>query len=110
PSIRPYRPEDLPALDDICIRTAHNGQDSRPHYADPGVFPATFSAPYVRLEPELAFVVDDGHGQAVGYIVGTADTARFAEAFRTSWLPRVADRYPVPSGPPATPDEKIAWL
>src|SRR5690606_15447603 len=110
PRIRPYRVEDRPALDDICVRTAHNGQDSRPHYADPSVFPDTFAAPYVHLEPELAFVLDDGRGRAVGCIVGTADTVRFARTFRAAWLPLVADRHPAPPGPPRTPDEEIAWL
>jgi ribosomal protein S18 acetylase RimI-like enzyme len=110
PAIRPYRPEDRPALDDICVRTAHNGQDSRPHYTDPAIFPVTFAAPYVHLEPDLAFVLDDGQGWAVGYILGTADTARFAEAFRSTWLPLVADRYPKPPEPPRTPDEAMAAL
>ncbi|MDL2077947.1 GNAT family N-acetyltransferase [Streptomyces sp. GXMU-J15] len=109
-SVRPYRPQDLPAIEDICVRTAHNGGDSRPHYADPGVFPATFATPYVELEPESAFVLDDGRGRAVGYIVGTADTPRFAAEFRTKWLPRVAGRYPAPEAAPATPDEAIADL
>ena len=94
PAIRPYRSEDRETLDDICIRTAHNGQDSRPVYADPTIFPTIFAAPYVVLEPELAFVLDDGRGRAVGYILGTADTPRFVEAFRTKWLPLVADRHP----------------
>ncbi|MFE9773233.1 GNAT family N-acetyltransferase [Streptomyces sp. NPDC005931] len=110
PAVRRYRPEDRPALDDICVRTAYNGGDSRPHYADPCVFPATFAAPYVHLEPELAFVLDDGRGRAVGYILGTADTPRFAAAFREAWLPLVADRYPEPPGSPRTPDEEIAAL
>ncbi|MEV0304547.1 GNAT family N-acetyltransferase [Streptomyces prasinus] len=110
PSIRPYRREDRPALDDICIRTAHNGRDSRPLYRDPGVLPAIFAAPYVHLESELAFVLDDGRGRAVGYILGTADTERFARDFRAVWLPLVADRYPEPSGPPGTRDEEMARL
>ncbi|MER6011911.1 GNAT family N-acetyltransferase [Streptomyces bluensis] len=110
PAIRPYRSEDREALDDICIRTAYSGRDSRPAYADPGIFPVVFAAPYVRLEPELAFVLDDGRGQAVGYILGTADTDRFAEDFRTKWLPLVADRYPEPVGAPSTPDEAIIQL
>ncbi|MFD5661743.1 GNAT family N-acetyltransferase [Streptomyces hirsutus] len=110
PSIRPYRRGDRPALDDICIRTAHNGQDSRPLYRDPGILPAIFAAPYVHLEPGLAFVLDDGRGRAVGYILGVADTERFARDFRTAWLPLVADRYPEPSGPPGTRDEEMARL
>ncbi|MFD3731926.1 GNAT family N-acetyltransferase [Streptomyces sp. NPDC058632] len=110
PSIRPYRREDRPALDDICVRTAHNGRDSRPFYRDPSILPAVFAAPYVHLEPGLAFVLDDGQGRAVGYILGVADTERFAREFRTEWLPLVADRYPEPSGPPAALDEETAWL
>ncbi len=110
PEIRPYRPTDRPALDDICVRTAHVGQDSRPHYADPGIFPAIFAAPYVHLEPDLAFVLDDGHGQAVGYVLGTADTPRFVEDFRAKWLPLLADRYPEPKAPPRTPDDEIIPL
>jgi len=110
PAIRPYRSEDREALDDICIRTAHNGQDSRPVYVDPTVFPAIFAAPYVALEPELAFVLDDGHGRAVGYVLGTADTPRFVEDFRTEWLPLVADRHPEPAGPPTTPDHQLTRL
>ncbi|MEU6142840.1 N-acetyltransferase [Streptomyces sp. NPDC047081] len=110
PAIRPYRPEDREALDDICVRTAHNGQDSRPFYADPGIFPTIFATPYACLEPELAFVLDDGHGRAVGYIVGTVDTPGFVEAFRTKWLPLVADRYPEPAGVPSTQDEEMIAL
>lgn len=110
PHVRAYRAADRAALDDICIRTAHNGQDSRPVYADPTVVPAIFAAPYVHLEPELAFVVDDGHGRAVGYIIGAADTPAFAAAFRSRWLPLVADRYPAPAGPPVTPDEVMRGL
>ncbi|MEV7794650.1 GNAT family N-acetyltransferase [Streptomyces sp. NPDC087512] len=109
-TVRPYRPADAPALDDICVRTAHAGSGSRPVYADPGVLPAVFAAPYVHLDPGLAFVLDDGHGRAVGYILGTADTPRFVAEFRAEWLPRVARRYPAPDGPPTTPDQRMAAL
>ncbi len=114
-TVRPYRPEDARALDEICVRTGYNGRDSRPHYADPGVLTATFAAPYAHLEPGLTFVLDDGAGRAVGYILGTSDTERFAAGFRAEWLPRVAGRYPAPQDPPApgsagTLDEAIARL
>ncbi|MFM9588035.1 GNAT family N-acetyltransferase [Streptomyces scabiei] len=110
PAVRPYRPGDHDDLYEICVRTAHNGGDSTPFYTDPGVFPAAFAAPYAHLEPELTFVLDDGGGRAVGYILGTADTPAFVDAFRARWLPLVAERYPAPPGPPATPDEEIAGL
>ncbi|WP_225849061.1 GNAT family N-acetyltransferase [Streptomyces sp. HPF1205] len=111
-TVRPYRPGDLPALYDICLRTAEAGEDATPNYAprDHELLGAIFAAPYAVLEPELTFVVDDGHGQAVGYSLGTGDTAGFARRFREEWLPRVADRWPAPEGEPAGPAEVMAGL
>lgn len=107
--IRPYRTDDHAAVHEICIRTADAGQDASGSYADPDILPEIFAHPYPFLEPRLAFVADDG-GTAVGYVVGTADTAAFVRRFRAEWLPRVAGRYPAPPGQPRTPDEVMAHL
>lgn len=64
--------------------------------------PSIFAGPYLHLEPELAFVLDNGR-RAVGYILGTRDTAAFVDAYRREWLPRIAGRYPPPAGPPTEP-------
>ncbi|MFJ3669463.1 GNAT family N-acetyltransferase [Streptomyces sp. NPDC090106] len=109
-TIRPYRPDDRAALDDICVRTAYNGKDAGPFYDDPGILPAIFAQPYAALEPDLAFVLDDGRGQAVGYVVGVADTPRFAAEFRAEWLPRVIGRFPEGGGVPGTPDAEMRRL
>ena len=103
--IRPYRPSDRDAVYDICIRTGDAGQDATARYADPNILPVIFAGPYLTFEPELAFVVADDEDRAVGYVLGTADTNRFAERFATEWLPSVADRYPPLDQPPASPDE-----
>ena len=108
-TMRPYRPTDLPAVYDICVRTADAGGDARGQYSTDDLMPDLFAGPYVHLEPELAFVVDDG-SRAVGYVVGTADTARFVRAYRQEWIPRLADRYPVPPDPARTPDEHMLAL
>ncbi|MDI5973300.1 GNAT family N-acetyltransferase [Streptomyces sp. SL13] len=108
-TLRPYRPEDREALFDICVRTGHDGGDSRGIYPDLELLPSIFAAPYAVLEPELAFVVADG-GRAVGYIVGTADTPSFVSRFRTEWLPRLSTRYPAPTQAPATPTEVMVDL
>lgn len=110
PYVRAYCPGDLPAVYDICVRTAHEGRDSRHLYPDPELMPSIFAAPYAALEPELAFVLDDGHGRAAGYILGTADTPAFARAFRSVWLPTLTGRYPAPAGPPRTPSEEMIAL
>ncbi|MCX4537076.1 GNAT family N-acetyltransferase [Streptomyces sp. NBC_00841] len=111
PGPRAYHPDDHAALSDICVRTADNGGDSRHLYPDPELMPSIFATPYAYLEPDLAFVIDDGTGRAVGYILGTADTAQFVTAFRKQWLPLVEERFPEPDGPPRTPSgEMIALL
>ncbi|ROQ63483.1 acetyltransferase (GNAT) family protein [Streptomyces sp. 840.1] len=108
---RAYHPDDRAALAEICVRTADNGGDSRHLYPDPELMPSVFAAPYAYLEPELAFVLDDGTGRAVGYILGTADTLRFVTQFRERWLPLVEERYPRPAGEPRRPvDRMIALL
>lgn len=112
PAVRPYRPADLPALYGICLRTADAGEDATGRYpaADHELPGAVFAAPYAVLEPESVFVLDDGHGRAVGYVLGTGDTADFVRRFRARWLPTVAGRWPAPAAEPATPSEVMAHL
>ena len=52
PSIRPYRPADLGAVYDICVRTADAGGDARGLYSSDRLMGDIFAAPYVTLEPE----------------------------------------------------------
>nr|WP_199185889.1 GNAT family N-acetyltransferase [Streptomyces carminius] len=108
PYIRPYRPADRAAVYDVCVRLADAGGDARGLYRDDDLMPDIFAGPYLHLEPGLAFVLDDGE-RAVGYVIGAADTAAFAEAFRREWLPLVADRYPRAERP-GTPDEYMTEL
>lgn len=110
PAVRPYRPADREAVADICVRTAHNGGDSRALYPDPRLMPSLFAEPYCHFDPDLAFVLDDGTGRAVGYVVATADTERFVSQFRRQWIPRLARRYPAPTAPPRTPTEEMIAL
>ncbi|WP_333778414.1 GNAT family N-acetyltransferase [Streptomyces sp. IBSBF 3136] len=110
PTVRPYRPADRDAVADICVRTAHDGGDSRALYPDPRLMPSLFAEPYCHFDPDLAFVLDDGAGRAVGYVVATADTERFVTQFRQEWIPRLAGRYPAPTAPPRTPTEEMIGL
>ncbi|RKE22518.1 GNAT family N-acetyltransferase [Streptomyces sp. TLI_171] len=107
--VRPYEPRDRADLFDICVRTGELGGDSRQTYPDLDLLPSIFAAPYAELEPDLAFVVDDGT-RAVGYVVATADTAAFVQRFRAEWLPTVVDRYPPLTTEPGTPSEVMVHL
>ena len=107
--IRPYRDTDLRDVYDICVRTADAGGDARGKYYSEDLMPDLFAGPYVFLEPDFAFVLDDGQ-RAVGYVLGTPDTAAFARAYRERWIPRLAGRYPAPPEPPASPDDEMIAL
>jgi ribosomal protein S18 acetylase RimI-like enzyme len=110
--IRPYRDTDLRAVYDVCVRTADAGGDARGMYSSDDLMPDLFAGPYVFLEPEFAFVLDDGE-RAAGYVLGTPDTAAFVRAYRERWLPHLDGRYPVPPenpGPPGSREEELIAL
>jgi len=107
--IRPYRASDHAAVYDVCVRTADVGGDARGKYHSDDLMPDLFAGPYLFLEPDFAFVLDDGQ-RAVGYVIGTPDTAAFARAYRARWIPHLAGRYEVPPDPPTSPDEAMLAL
>jgi len=107
--IRPYRDEDLSAVYDICVRTADAGGDARGLYRTDDLMPDLFAGPYVFLEPDFAFVLDDGE-RAVGYVLGTPDTAAFVRAYRERWMPRLDGKYPEPPEPPANREDELIAL
>jgi len=94
---------------EVCLRTGDVGADATGLYSTDELLPDVFARPYLVLEPELAFVVDDGQ-RAVGYVLGTADTARWAAAHRATWLPTVAARYPLVAPPVSAEDHLVHLL
>jgi ribosomal protein S18 acetylase RimI-like enzyme len=110
PIIRGYRPADLGAVYDICVRTAEGGAGAVGRYASDLLMGDIFAAPYVTHEPQHAYVLDDGDGTAVGYILGTADTPAFVRWYREVWIPETAERMPPPADPPVTPDDGMLAL
>ncbi len=105
-SIRPYQSGDETAVYDICLRTGDDGQDATGKLADTRLLGDIWAGPYLLLEPGLAFVLDDGQ-RPVGYVLGTADTAAFVESYRRSWLPRVSERRPAPTGAPGSEEDQL---
>jgi len=102
--MRPYRESDLEAIYDICVRTGDNGGDATGKFEHPRLLADIYAAPYVYLEPGLAFVLLDEAGQPVGYVLGTASTTEFVRAYKEKWLPRMASTYPVAAPGEPVPD------
>jgi ribosomal protein S18 acetylase RimI-like enzyme len=103
-AIRRYRDSDRAAVYDVCVRTADEGRSVRGRYRTDDLVPDVFAGPYLLLEPEHAYVLDNGE-RAVGYVLGTANTPDYVAAYTERWLPWLRTRYQPPSGPPQTEEE-----
>lgn len=110
PRIRPCAPTDLDALYEICLRTGDAGDDATALMQDGRLHGELWAAPYAVLEPEHAFVLDDGTGTAVGYVVGALDSRAFEERCEAEWWPPLRDRYPERPGGDTLDDLLIALL
>ena len=91
----------------INAETGDAGADARSRYRNVELLAEIWVGPYLLLEPELAFVAEDGDGP-VGYVLGAADTRAFEAECEARWWPALRARYPEPPpGAVVTPD---AWL
>jgi ribosomal protein S18 acetylase RimI-like enzyme len=107
--IRPARtddPSEVERLYEICLRTGASGADATSLYTDPRLLGEVYLGAYLALEPDLAFVVEDG-GTAVGYVLGAHDTASFEARCEREWWPPLRARYPLGSFAEGTPDESL---
>jgi len=99
-NIRRCEPRDVDAAYDVCLRTGDNGEDASHTFDDPKALGHIFVGPYVRLEPQLAFVLEDRQG-VCGYALGALDSKRFYDAYLNQWLPEIRLRHREPTGDPA---------
>ncbi|HEX2361060.1 MAG TPA: GNAT family N-acetyltransferase [Jiangellaceae bacterium] len=107
--IRPATEADESALYDVCLRTGAEGEDATGTCADPRLLGHVYVGPYLALQPDLAFVLDDG--RPAGYALGALDTEDFDLRCEREWWPALRERYPdPPSGGPWTPDERAQYL
>ncbi|MFC3689086.1 GNAT family N-acetyltransferase [Aquipuribacter hungaricus] len=111
-SVRPYRRSDDAGLSAVCLATADEGRDGSALYARPSLPGEVYALPYVRFEPDLCLVVDDGtrEGGVSGYVLGTSDTAAFEDWATRAWWPGVRSRHPVADQEPGSADARLAAL
>ena len=85
--IRPYNPStDLEAVLHIFRETCDDSVKPEPLCT---IGSYLWCRPYVFLSPSTCFVLDDGSGKAVGYIIGTSDTPSFASRWMTEFVPAI---------------------
>lgn len=107
--VRAYQPGDLPSLYRICLQTGDSGGDATALYRDSELLGHYYVAPYARFEPDLCFVLEQA-GDVTGYIVGTRDSAAFAERCAQAWFPQLRARYPLPAADDRSPDAALIRL
>lgn len=90
--LRPYRPTDLPGIYQVCREVDATGLGV-PRFHSSKLSGHVYAGPYVRADPQLAFVVEDGEGVA-GYVVATDDTRRFLLWLEEQWWPALRADYP----------------
>jgi ribosomal protein S18 acetylase RimI-like enzyme len=99
-SIRRCEPRDVDAAYDVCLRTGDNGEDASHAFDDPKALGHIYVGPYLKFEPQLAFVLEDPQG-VCGYALGALDSKTFYSAYLNQWLPDIRQRHPAPGGDPA---------
>ena len=105
-TLRPYRPGDLLALYDVCLRTGDSGADASGLYRDPMLLGHYYAAPYATLCPDTVFVLDDGV-RVQGYVLGVPDSHAFAARCEAEWFPVLRSLYPLPGETGASRDARM---
>lgn len=97
--IRPYESSDFKAIYEVCLKTGDAGKDATQLYDDPTILGHLYVGPYVTLESDLAFVLEDEKG-VCGYVLGALDSETFFSRYLTEWLPEIQTKVPEPQGNP----------
>jgi ribosomal protein S18 acetylase RimI-like enzyme len=89
--IVPYEAKHRKALVEICWRTGFYGKDltGTDLFSDKELFALNFCLHYTEFSPDLCFMALDEANKAVGYILGTTDTAAQKADFAKKMIPRI---------------------
>lgn len=92
--IRPAAAVDLPAIREICLKTADAGGDGTALFQNPELLWAVYADPYLVYSPKTCFVAADKQG-VCGYILAALDSAAMQAWALKDWLPTFQKKYPM---------------
>ena len=117
-SMRQALPDEEDALSFVCLKTGDSGDDGTHLFLDdPGCLARIYTTPYLRQNPECAFVLCDAELEAeeglegypwglahpergvVGYCLGTVDSTEFYHRYTTEALPPLRAAFPRSTAP-----------
>ena len=91
PFVRKYVSSDADAVRSICIETANPTFKKNKKVLE--CVPIIYNDYFTQQEPENIFVLDNGDGKAVGYILCSVDYNKFIKKNKDIYLRRVAKTY-----------------
>ena len=101
PIIRDYQSGDEQAAYYVCLKTGDSGKDGEPLYADdPDALGRIYVGPYLKFEPGLSLMLQDGEGVA-GYALAALDSRNFYDRYDREWRPQLCEQFADPSGNPS---------
>jgi N-acetylmuramic acid 6-phosphate (MurNAc-6-P) etherase/predicted NBD/HSP70 family sugar kinase/ribosomal protein S18 acetylase RimI-like enzyme len=92
----------------VCLLTGNMGADASASYVhDADALGKRWVAPYLELEPDFAFVLEEGATKdVVGYCLAARDTPTFSSRLQTDYLPPLRASHPDPR---AAAKPEAAW-
>ncbi|XP_034781802.1 protein O-GlcNAcase-like isoform X1 [Acipenser ruthenus] len=91
-SIRPYFPEDEPAVYKICREMYNEDIEGVPFPEQPDLIGDRLVGGFLTLSPDYGFVLEDNEG-ICGYALGTVDVKPFVKKCKMSWIPSMQEKY-----------------
>jgi ribosomal protein S18 acetylase RimI-like enzyme len=106
--IRPATTQDEDALYYVALVTGDAGADGTHLFDDPRLVGEVFVGPYIHLEPDFAYSVQDAG--TVGYLLGCLDTRTLEQRCAQSWWPRLQNAYPLDVSRRTTDQELVQYI
>ena len=106
--VRAAGPADRAAAIRVCLLTGDEGADATDAYpTDPDALGKRWVAPYIDLEPDFAFILEErATREVVGYCLAALDTTAFAARLQAEYLPPLRAAHPDPA---AEGKAEAAW-